>query len=147
MAIKFVLPTKAFGGSPEEAALLASAKPLPYVVVKDDNEGVVLEKVAVQTKVKAKKYKPTAFSSVQKKSGAEITTESVVKEILAINEMAMVGYEVSTTKNLGNYESVKVNVILHVPCQPTIEAAEAAFEEVKDWVDAKLESITKELKP
>lgn len=102
--------------------------------------------VVAQIKPAAKKYKAVGTTTVTKKSGAEVSTEQVVKEILSINEMAVVGYSVGLTHNLGNYESAKVKVSLRMPCSPNYEAVTEAFGEVREWADNRLKEIKQELK-
>ena len=70
------------------------------------------------------------------KDGAETTTEVPVQEMLVSEPMANVGYSTQFTKNLGNYESAKISVSLHLPT--TIPDLEKSYAFVKDWVDAKM---------
>lgn len=58
---------------------------------------------------------------------------------------ANVGVSVGLTKNLGNYESLKVTVSLYVPCKPEEEEIEATYEAVKGWVDGKISDINAEV--
>jgi len=56
---------------------------------------------------------------------------------------AYVGVKASTTVNLGNYNSGKIEVSLYFPCATS--DIDTIFEKVKDWVDKKLEAEYKEL--
>ena len=58
---------------------------------------------------------------------------------------ANVGLTVALTKNLGNYESCKFSVSLHMPCLPIEEDIEDTFAAVKAWVDAKTTEILNEI--
>jgi hypothetical protein len=55
-----------------------------------------------------------------------------------------VGFEVSYTHNLGNYESAKIGVSLKLPC--LVPEIDEAFEYAKTWVDEKMNQVNAELK-
>jgi hypothetical protein len=48
-----------------------------------------------------------------------------------------VGFSASRTVNLGNYESLRVEVSLHVPCDQ--EEVDEAFDAAQVWVQERLE--------
>ncbi len=77
-----------------------------------------------------------------KKTGTE-KLEEVETPVDIIQNVANVGVSASYTKNLGNYESAKIEVWLNVPCEAGSE--EEAFTYVKNWVDAKLQSEVAEM--
>lgn len=54
-----------------------------------------------------------------------------------------VGFEVSYTHNLGNYQSARVQVSLAVPC-PHAEISEI-YDTAKAWVEERMESLIEEL--
>jgi hypothetical protein len=65
---------------------------------------------------------------------------------------ANVGFSAAYTKNLGNYESLKITVSLFMPVkvsltagEPNEEALDAAFLTVQAWVDKKVNDILDEL--
>lgn len=60
---------------------------------------------------------------------------------LAADENIIIEFGVGRTINLGNFESVKVNVGLHVPCSKA--GIEAAYDWATDWVGDKLSEATK----
>lgn len=61
----------------------------------------------------------------------------------AVSGLARVGYTMSHTKNLGNFESVKVGVSIVRPIVPEqISQAHAAN---KEWVENKMEEIVTEI--
>ncbi len=62
---------------------------------------------------------------------------------ILVGTPANVGLSAAFTKNLGNYESIKMQVSLHMPCDP--EKIEETFVEVKEWVDAKMSSLMEEV--
>ena len=54
-----------------------------------------------------------------------------------------VGFEASFTKNLGNYQSARLNVIVKIPC-PAGDIDEV-FDYARTWVNGKLETLVSEL--
>lgn len=73
----------------------------------------------------------------------EKTTTEKVGEVVSERPMANVGVSLAHTKNLGNYESVKVQVSLHIPCEDN--EIDKSFEYVKDWVDTKIANVVTEI--
>jgi len=69
------------------------------------------------------------------------TQEEVVDEVTVDKPMANIGVKLGTTKNLGNYESLRVDVSLFYPCEPKKKAMEKAYKKVFAWVDNKLDEI------
>jgi len=69
------------------------------------------------------------------------TQEEVVDEVIVDKPMANVGVKLGTTKNLGNYESLRVDVSLFYPCEPNKKKMDKTFKKVFKWVDDKLDSI------
>lgn len=70
--------------------------------------------------------------------------KTVVDEVVPVAEstsdkpLANVGLSVAFTKNLGDYESLKVDVSLHLPCD--WESVDEAFAAVEEWVLEKLDA-------
>lgn len=58
---------------------------------------------------------------------------------------ANVGFSFGMTKNLGNFNNLKYQVSLHIPCLATAEEIEQAYEEAKNWVDSKVAAIEEEI--
>jgi len=54
-----------------------------------------------------------------------------------------VGISLGLTVNIGNYENVKAQVSLHVPCSH--EEIEDTYEFAKTWVDDKIEELQSEI--
>lgn len=79
------------------------------------------------------------------KDGSIVTKEEIVGEEINGEATASLSMSIGLTKNLGNYESVKVTVGLTVPCIPTEEDIEASYAQVKDWVDTKISAINDEI--
>lgn len=55
----------------------------------------------------------------------------------------VVSVMMNMTRNLGNYESLKIGVTLSVPCTP--ENVEDTYTDIKAWVDGKLNEINQEV--
>ena len=66
-----------------------------------------------------------------------IVGESVETELSEPIKMGKVYYGVSRTVNLGNYESVKINVGLEMPFE--LGGGNKAYKKAKEVVDAKIE--------
>lgn len=79
-----------------------------------------------------------------KKLGTTKVTEEKVKDVTVVGPQAEVGLLLSRTINLGNYESVRVQVSLTMPCLAEQVAVDHAYEEVKAWVDARMGKIIDE---
>lgn len=80
------------------------------------------------------------------KDGEVIDTEEVeVDEVIVDKPMANVGVKLGTTKNLGNYESLRVDVSLFYPCEPNKKDMDKAFKKAFKWVDKKLSGIMEDV--
>lgn len=76
----------------------------------------------------------------RKKSGEERVVKDEAEEVGRVRTeepLCNVGYSLKTTKNLGNYESVSVDVSIHVPCKQ--EDVDEAFEACEQWVHEKVD--------
>ena len=58
------------------------------------------------------------------------------------DQIARVRVNGGITKNLGNYESLRCDVTLELPCASTQAGVEAAFEYAKDWIAEKVTELT-----
>jgi hypothetical protein len=91
------------------------------------------------------KKQPVGQVEVQPKGKDSKLTEIKVGEpVVSDHPMANVGMKVGITKNLGNYESVRVDVSLYLPCEPDAASVEDTFQTVNIWCDLKMEEIVKE---
>jgi len=61
-----------------------------------------------------------------------------------VGHPATVSVKAGFTKNLGNYESARVDVFLAMPCYP--EEVDGIYEQVKDWVDSRIEALYSQIK-
>lgn len=55
-----------------------------------------------------------------------------------------VGITAGMTINLGDYNSAKVQVSIHIPCKP--EDIEEAYEFGRDWVEGKVTELVEQIK-
>lgn len=77
----------------------------------------------------------------KEKSGvtaSESTRVEKVDEVVSSQPLCNVGYGLKRTQNLGNYESVTVDVRINVPCEQG--SVDRAFAAGQEWVIEKLES-------
>jgi len=65
-------------------------------------------------------------------------------EVISEKPMANVGMKVGVTKNLGNYESVRIDVSLYLPCDPEDQKINDTFDTISNWVDLKMQGIMEE---
>lgn len=80
------------------------------------------------------------------KHGNVLTTEEeVVAEFEESEPMANVGVKLGTTKNLGDYESLRVDVSLFMPSKTDKKSIDKTFKKTFKWVDTKLDSIMGDL--
>lgn len=90
---------------------------------------------------------PQVFSQVEKlKSGkvTEIVSEEnipVEEDIEVEDNPAEVNVEIGFTKNLGDYQSLRVTVGVRVPCANNPTSIDQAADWGKDFCDNKIQSI------
>jgi hypothetical protein len=115
-----------------------SDKPLKktFVSVPPDKEGGMPQEVK----------EVVAKVIVESKDGAETTTPEAVGTVHGPGPFANVGIVATRTFNLGNFESVKVSISLHVPCLVTEEEIEGTYAFCSGWVDAKMADIIESVK-
>jgi hypothetical protein len=96
--------------------------------------------------------KKPAVADVEVVKNKTVVKKEQVKlgEVDAPPHVANIGFSAAFTKNLGNFESLKVTVSLHMPVTlPTSEPCDAVldstFNYVQGWVDAKVTSVLEEL--
>lgn len=82
-------------------------------------------------------------TSVSKNKEEPKETEESVGVLLPAGEAAHVGISMSYTKNLGNFESTKITVDLHMPCVP--DAIDPTFDKMRTWVDGHLAALVAEI--
>lgn len=70
-------------------------------------------------------------------NGATEEKEEVVAENVYDQPTCNVGFTAGATRNMGNYNSIKVSVSLFMPCYPA--EVDEVFEFAKEWVDKKMQ--------
>ncbi len=78
---------------------------------------------------------------VTDQDGTEQETTEVVDEVIVDKPMANVGVKVGTTKNLGDYNSLRVDVSLFIPSDTDKKSLNKTFKKCFKWCDDKLDSI------
>lgn len=58
---------------------------------------------------------------------------------------ATVSVQMGLTRNLGDYNNIKVGVFLSVPCDVNNEAIDTTYLKVKGWVDMRIEQLNEEI--
>lgn len=89
-----------------------------------------------------------AHASVENKDGAvlkKVAEEPIPVHIPAGEDVAHIEVSIGLTRNLGNYESVRINVGITLPCPANAEAIDATYMEAKGWVDSRIEQINEEV--
>ena len=122
--------------------IIKNPKPLP-VKKKVPPMGIV-QLAATPTKIVGKQ--PTASVTKAYKDGSTTETQEEVGPVKMLQEPhATVGVTIGVTRNLGNFESVKVTVSLFMPSVNTEEALTDTYNEVKGWVDNRVEHLNQEI--
>lgn len=104
------------------------------MTVKIIKNGVVIEKKQAIGKV-----------TVAVEDGTETETTEVVEEFIVDEPMANVGVKVGTTKNLGDYNSLRVDVSLYMPSKTDKKSLNKTFKKCFNWCDDKLDSVLDDL--
>lgn len=83
-----------------------------------------------------------SVSSTVTKGGEKSESETVSKEMTreVPDNPAYVGVSGGMTKNLGDFNSAKINVSVTLPCENTQDALQATYEEASELVDGWLDS-------
>lgn len=89
---------------------------------------------------------PTGVVTVQKTNSPflEKTVPVANPQVIPESELYKISVQGSQTVNLGNYESVKVGVVLTVPC--TKNDMETTYQFACDWVSEKIAEAVKQAK-
>jgi len=104
----------------------------------------ISKKTAAKKGTKKSTEQPTGTVETQHPDGSvETQTEAVGDSVVVEEPMCNVGMSAGRTFNLGEFNSLKVQVSLHVPAK--FEDIEDAFTFTKEWVDNKLNAITEEV--
>ncbi len=83
------------------------------------------------------------ISDQTKKTNGKILVREYFAKVGDIQEFegtpANVGFTLADTKNLGNYESRKIQVSIHMPCKP--EDVNTTLKFVTEWVNVKMTQV------
>ena len=77
----------------------------------------------------------------------EHKSENVAGPVNLTGPTCLVGLELSRTINLGDFNSVRLQVSLVYPCPPADSEVEDTYNAVAAWVDAKLGALVDQVKP
>jgi len=77
-----------------------------------------------------------AFVTIQKTGSEDVTEESVVEVETFVTQPAVITLKYGVTKNLGQFESARVDVGISIPCYK--ERVDDAFADADAWVTEKL---------
>lgn len=89
-----------------------------------------------EKKVKAEVKQGKGEVKIKNLDGSETLEESIVSEVAYTDPTCNVGFRASATRNQGNYNSIKVEVSLFMPCYP--QELDDTFTFIKEWVDGKM---------
>ena len=77
--------------------------------------------------------------------GTEESTQEQVFENLEVENPAYITIQMGLTRNLGDYESLKMLVGIVVKCANNPEDIETTYSAAKEWVDTKVSEINAEV--
>lgn len=77
--------------------------------------------------------------------GKEVKEKVVeLAPVISDKPMANVGLKVGWTKNLGDYNSMRVDVSLYLPCDTEQDEIDKTFEKVSVWCDLRMGEVMAE---
>ena len=93
-------------------------------------------------------FKPATLSaSVEAKQGGQVVHQDSEDQLLghtiSDTQLCNVGVEASNTVNLGNYNSMRVGVSVHIPCE--FNDLEKTYTLAQNWVNAKMEELQEQI--
>ncbi len=94
------------------------------------------ETMEIETREKIIEVRKTAF-------GKEEVSNERIRIRPFVSNPASISVKAGITINLGNYESGRVDVMLTMPCYP--EELDSVYEDVKAWVDSRVEHEKREI--
>ena len=94
-----------------------------------------------------KKSVKKATGTVSKKTGngAETQTQEPVKDVEVPAQHAVITYGSGATINLGDFNNARVYVELAYPCAPDQDELDQAYDEIKMWVDERVQAEVDEM--
>jgi hypothetical protein len=140
---KLVIHKEAVDKTPDPE--LESEAELPW---EDDTAKASPEELAKNTPMAKVKEGKNVTGNVEivEKNGKDVTSHEeeavVVAEVESTSAvMANVGFGLARTINLGNFESVKVSVDIHVPSEVNEDEIDGNYEFAKGWCEQKMHEI------
>ena len=100
-----------------------------------------VKKPEVATSVEEPMAKIDIETKVGGKSLKDSYEESIGLVIKLADPHATVGFKAGITKNMGDYNSTRIDVSVFLPTAPTEKGIEAAYEYARYWVDRKMDAI------
>ncbi len=93
-----------------------------------------------KSKKKLETHQGEGKVAVESKNGVASEKVFKVKEGEVYDQPACnVSFKMGHTKNLGNYESLRVDVSVMIPCY--VSELEETFEFAKEWVDDRMDAV------
>lgn len=86
-----------------------------------------------------------AHTSKEYPDGTMVDTHEQLGEAVTIEAPAYVNVSMGLTRNIGNYESVRIHVGVTLPCAPDAKVVEETYKEAKAWVDTKVSEVNQEV--
>jgi hypothetical protein len=97
----------------------------------------------VKPKKTFNKKQSVAKVSVQHPDKSSTDMQQVVDEKVFTQPTCNIGVQAAMTMNMGNYNSVKIGVSLHMPCLES--DLDATFLKAQAWVDSKMAVIQNQI--
>lgn len=87
----------------------------------------------------------TSVSHAGKETVEEEHTEKVGPALNYEGPVAEVMFKAGITRNMGDYNSARIDVALTLPCEPTAPDLDVAFAYSRSWVDERLQDLLSEM--
>lgn len=90
-------------------------------------------------------HQVVASTTVHNPDGTIGEENEIVGETHVVGTPAIVKVSMGLTRKLADYESIRFDVSLSVPCEPTADDLELTYAQAKEWVDEKVNAINEEV--
>jgi len=87
----------------------------------------------------------SSYMSIAHKDGTEDVQNDVINPRPIVGQQALVKVEIGLTRNLGNFESLRISVGITLPCANDGNEVDATYAEAKAWCDQRIEQINDEV--
>lgn len=122
---------------PAPAPVVAAPAPKPTPAPKPAPKGPLPNVTVTQPQAKISKEYPDGTSTE--------TAEDVGEPVVATGPQANVGVSMGMTIPIAKFHNIKFSVSLFVPCAVDPEEINQTYEQVKGWVDERVEEINTEI--